>query len=518
VANLVLSRAATRQTELAIRLSLGATGGRLVRQFLTESLVLALVGGACGVMLAAWGTKLLVSVVPAALNLPRTREIGLDVRILVFALIVTILTAIFFGLVPAISSARFASQSALREATRGSSPGPRRTALGGVLMILEVALALILLAGAGLLGRSFWELSRVKPGFRADPVLTLRTSLPASRYNTDDHIRAFGSELLERIGNLPGVRSVGSANYLPMSRIGAANIFEIEGRPEARRADQRACWVSRVGGHYFEAMGIRLRRGRFPGATDTEQTQRVFIIDEQMAREVFPGQDPIGTRLVWRTAGQRISGEIIGVVGSVRWAGMAKAPNGTTYFWFPQDPGRELSIVARTLGDPVAMASLIAAQVAEIDANQPVGEVRPMRDLVADDLAQPRFTMLLLGSFAAAALLLAAIGLYGVIAFGVVQRTQEIGIRLALGARQSDVLRLVMRRGMLLTATGLAIGMTASLALGRVVGGLLYGVTSNDPATLLAVALFLAAVAMLATYLPARRASRVDPMVALRAE
>jgi putative ABC transport system permease protein len=376
----------------------------------------------------------------------------------------------------------------------------------------------MLLAGAGLLGRSFWKLSRVRPGFEAEQALTMRTTLPVSRYNTDDAIRTFSDQLQERIANLPGVRSVGFANYLPMSRIGSANIFEIEGRPNARPEDRRVSWVSVVGGHYFDAMGIPLLRGRLPGAGDTEKTQPVFVIDEELAREVFPGEDPMGTRLVWRQAGQTVSGAVIGVVGSVHWRGMARDPNGTTYFWFSQDPGRQLSIVARTLGDPVAMARLIAAQVMMIDADQPVGEIRPLRDFVADDLAQPRFTMLLLASFATAALLLAAIGLYGVITFGVTQRTREIGIRVALGAQRSDVLRLVMRRGMRLTGTGLLIGLVAALALGRVVAGLLYGITPADPATLLAVALFMAAVAMLATYLPARRATRVDPMAALRTE
>jgi putative ABC transport system permease protein len=518
VANLVLSRAATRRTELAIRLSIGATGRRLVRQFLTESLVLAAVGGALGVLLAMWGTRLLVSVIPAGLDLPRVREIGVDLRILVFAFIVTLLTAVLFGLAPSISAARSAPASALREATRSSS-GRRRNGLGSVLIVSEVALALMLLAGAGLLGRSFWTLSRVNPGFQAERVLTIRTTLPTLRYSTDDRIRAFSRDLLERIEHLPGVRSVGSADYLPMSRIGAGSSFEIEGRPQARPEDQPASVVSVVGGHYFEAMGIPLLRGRLPGPADTEKTPPVFIIDERLAREVFPREDPIGRRLVWRRDGQNVSGEIIGVVGSVRWTGLARDNHiATTYFWFPQDPGRQISIVARTLGDPVAMARLIAAQVTMTDANQPVGEVRPMRELVADDLAQPRFTMLLLGSFAAAALLLAAIGLYGVMAVGVTQRTREIGVRVALGAEPADVLRLVMQRGMLLTGTGLAIGSVAALALGRVVAGLLYGITPTDPVTLLTAVLFLAAVAMLATYLPARRAARLDPMAALRAE
>ncbi len=519
VANLMLGRAATRQTELAIRLSLGATGGRLVRQLVTESLVLAAAGGALGTMLARWGTALLVSALPAGLDLPRAGDIHVDLRILVFASFVTILTAVIFGLVPSINSARPAPQAALREATRGASSGRSRNRLGGALIVAEVALALILLAGAGLLGRSFWELRRVDPGFRADQVLTMRTTLPASRYETDDHLRVFTRELLERIGNLPGLRAVGFANALPMARVGYGGFFEIEGRPARGDGDQPRSWISVVGGAYFEAMGIPLLRGRLPGETDTDQTQPVFIIDEELARRFWPGEDPIGIRLVWRRGeGERLSGEIVGVVGSVRWGGLAANPQPTNYFWFPQDPGRQLTIVARTLGDPLDMAGAIAAQVKSIDPNQPVAEIRAMRDFVSADLAQPRFTMLLLGSFAAAALFLAAIGLYGVIAFSVAQRTREIGVRVALGAQHRDVLRLVMRRGILLIGTGLAIGIAAALALGGVVAGLLYGVKPADPATLLAVALFLAAVAVLATYLPARRATRVDPMVALRAE
>jgi putative ABC transport system permease protein len=519
VANLVLSKATTRQTEFAIRLSLGATSGRVVRQFLTESLVLAAVGGALGTLLATWGTALLVSALPAGLDLPRAGEIHVDLRILTFALVVTIVTAILFGMVPSLNSARLAPQSALREAVRGSSSRGTGNRLGSILIVSEVALALILLAGGGLLGRSFWELRRVDPGFNTEQVLTMRTTLPASRYGTDDRIRAFGSELLKRIENLPGVRAVGVANYIPMTNSGRAAFFEIEGRPAPRVGDQPGSWISVVGGHYFEAMGIPLVRGRLPGDADTARTEPVFIIDEELRRRFWPGEDPIGARVAWRKAeGERLSGEIVGVVGRVRWGGMAANPQPTTYFWFPQDPRRELTIVARTLGDPIAIAGAIAGQVTHIDQNQPVAEIRAMRDFVSADLAQPRFTMLLLGSFAAAALLLAAIGLYGVIAFSVTQRTREIGVRVALGAQPRDVVRLVMRRAILLIAAGLAIGIAAALALGGLVARLLYGVTPADPATLLAVALFLAAVAMLATYLPARRATRVDPIVALRAE
>jgi putative ABC transport system permease protein len=519
VANLVLSRVVTRQKELAIRLSLGATRRRLLQQFLTESFVLAALGGVLGVLLAVWGTALLVSVLPAGFDLPRAREIGVNLPILLVACLVTILTAILFGVVPSIAAARPVPQSALQEAMRGASGGRSRNGFGNMLIVSEVALALVLLAGAGLLGRSFWALSRVNPGFQPEQVLTMRTTLPASRYDTDDRLRAFSTELLQRIAQQPGVQAVGFVNYLPMSRFGAANRFEIEGRPEARLEDQKFSWVSVVGGRYFEAMGIPLLRGRFPGEADTERTRPVVVIDEELARRHWPGQDPIGARIAWSTPeGERLSGEIIGVVGGVRWRGMASGPQATTYFWFPQDPGRQLTIVARTLGDPDAMARVVAAQVTDIDRDQPIAELGSMRDFVAADLAQPRFTTLLLGGFSMAALLLAAIGLYGVIAFGVTQRTREIGVRVALGARPGDVLGLVMRRGLLLTGTGLAIGIAMAAALGQLVASLLYGVTARDPATLMAVSLFLSAVAMLATYIPARRATRVDPIVALRVE
>jgi putative ABC transport system permease protein len=432
-----------------------------------------------------------------------------------FAFGVIVVTAVFCALVPSMSAWVRAPESALREAVRGSSAGRSRTRVGAMLVISEVALALILLAGAGLLGRSFWALSQVDPGFQTEQVITMRT-LPAAKYDTDDRIRAFSRDLLQRVEPLPGLRAIGFADYLPMSRTGAGGPFEIEGRATPRPEDRPGSWMSVVGGRFFEAMGIPLLRGRFPSDADTEKTRAVFVIDEILARRHWPDSDPIGARLVWRQG--RIAGEIIGVVGSVRWAGLAADAQGTTYFWFPQDPGRELAIVARTTGDPIAMSRLVEAQVRAIDPNQPVAEVRLLRDFVSDDLAQSRFTLLLLGIFAAIALLLAAIGLYGVIAFGVADRTREIGVRVALGAKRRDVLLLVMQRGMLLTGIGLAIGLMAALALGRVVASLLYGVSPTDSLTLLAVALFLTAVAMLATYLPARRATRVDPMVALRIE
>jgi predicted permease len=346
----------------------------------------------------------------------------------------------------------------------------------------------------------------------------MRTTLPVTRYETDDRIRLFSGALVDRIGHLPGVAAVGFANYLPMTERGEANWFDIEGRPAPRVADRPSSWTAVVGGGYFDAMGIPLLSGRLPGPADTEKTPLVFVIDEALARRFWPGQDPVGQRLVWRREGERVSGEIVGVVGSVRWIGMANEPQPTTYFWFPQAPGREMTVVTRALGDSSAIARGIAAQVSEIDPSQPFGDIHPVGDFVSANLAQPRFTMRLLGVFAAAALLLSAIGLYGVISFGVAQRTREIGVRVALGAQRSDVLGLVMRRGLTLVGAGIAVGLAGAMALGGVLAGLLYGVRSTDPTTLFAVALFLATVAMLATYLPARRAAQVDPVVALRAE
>ncbi len=519
VANLILVRASFRQTELAIRRSLGASDRRLVRQRLTEILVLCAAAGLLGVLLATWGTRVLVAAVPAGFELPRGDEIAISYAGLVFAIVLTTLTAVLVGLMPAVQAVRAAPQTTLHETARGASFGRGASRAGGMLIVSEVALALVLLTGAGLLGRSFWLLSLVDPGFRAADVLTIRTTLPESRYGTDERIRAFGMELLDRVARAPGMRAVGFADYLPMSRFGAAEMFEIEPRPGTPPGDARGSWIVLVGGRYFDAMGIPLLRGRLPGPADHERTPSVFVIDEELARQNWPGTDPVGARMVWRGSGETpLVGEVIGVVGNVRYRGAASAPQGTTYFWFPQRPSRQLTIVARTAGDPAASAALVAAEVAAIDPNQPVAEARALREFVDNDLARPRFTMLLLAGFATTAMFLAAIGLYGVIAFGVAQRTREIGIRMALGARSADVLRMVMGRGLRLTCAGLSIGVALALALGRVMAGLLYGVPATDPPTLVAVALTLIAIAILATYLPARRAAKLEPAIALRAD
>jgi predicted permease len=520
VANLVLSRVAARETELAIRFSLGASARRVLRQLLTESLVLAVLGGALGALLAVLGIRFFVAVVPPGLDLPRVGEIGVDFRILGAVSMAVVLVAIVIGLVPWIGSARSIAQTALREDTRTSTAGRRRHALGGAIVVLEVALALALLAAGGLLTRSFLQLNRVNPGFRAQHVLTVRTTLPAARYDTPERIRIFASALIERIRRLPGADIVGLADYPPMSNFGRGASFSIDGRPRLANGESRGSWVSIVGGDYFSAMGIPLVRGRLFNDGDTARTPPVFVIDEALARRYWPGENPVGQRITWSEGDNDapLTGEIIGIVGSVRWGGMASNPIATTYWWFPQVPRRQLTIVTRTSGDAARIAAAIAREVNGIDPSQPVAEVRMMQDFVSDDLLRPRFTTELVAGFAGVALLLSAIGLYGVMAFAVTQRTREIGVRMALGADRRRVVTLILRRGLMLTGSGLAIGLAIALALGRVMAGLVFGVATNDPLTLVTVSLFLAGVAFCATYIPARRAASVDPVVALKNE
>jgi predicted permease len=402
-------------------------------------------------------------------------------------------------------------------------------------MLVEVALAVILLAGAALLGRSLRELNRTDPGFQRDGTLTMRVTLPTARYDSDSRIRSFSRALLAGIDGLAIVRAVGSVNYLPMSRFGAASGFEIDGRPQPRPGDGPASWINIVDGRYFEAMGIPLLRGRLPNETDTERSQPVFVIDERIARQHWPNDDAVGARIGW-SAGTRdfmkgrpsdagdqsddevFWGEVIGVVGRVKWQGMAAEAPGVAYWWFPQAPTPQITLVARTAGDPATAAAALVAQVRRIDPEQPVAAIRTIDSLVADDLARPRLTTIVFGTFAAAALVLAAIGLYGVISLAVTQRTQEIGVRMALGARRRDVLGLIVRRGLMLTGVGLVIGIAGALVFGRLIASLLYGIAPSDPATLAGVSLFLLVVAMCAMYVPARRAIRVDPIATLRAQ
>jgi putative ABC transport system permease protein len=466
-------------------------------------------------MALAWlGTGAVQSAISPGMNLPRTTEIAVNARSLGFACVVTALTAVLMWLV---SLSRSVLRSVAPAATRGVVGQDQR--LTGAVIVAQVAFALMLLAGTGLLIRTFQELTRVTPGFEVDRVLTLKTTLPEGAYASDDRIRAFGTDLLRGLESEPQVSRAGFANYLPMSRGGAANRFEIDGRPETRVEDQKFSWVSIVGGRYFEAMGIPLLRGRLPAREDTERTEPVFVIDEALAQRYWPGADAVGARLKWHHDNtQTLTGQVIGVVGRVKFRGLAADAPASAYWWFPQVPTRDFVLAVRSVDEPASVASAVTGVIRRIDPNQAVADVRPLAQFIADDLARPRFAMQLLGGFSVVALILAGMGLYGVVAFWVARRTSEIAVRMAIGAQPGDVLWLVMRRTVLLVAGGVAIGIAASVVSARALAGLLYGVTPADPAALMLATLFLVLVATLAAYLPARRALQVDPIVALKSE
>jgi len=517
VATLAIGRRVARQGEFTIRSALGASRGRLIRQLFVESMVVAGLGGLAGMVLAWCGTGIAQTVISPGLNLPRTAEIAINARALGFAGVVTLLAAASIWLL-SLSRTVFGSVSPAR-VTRGEV-GLHSQRLTNAAIVAQVGFALMLLAGTGLLIRTLQELTRVAPGFDVDRVLTMRTTLSEGAYASDDRIRTFGADLLRALEGESLVSQAGFANYLPMSRGGAANRFEIDGRAETRVEDQKFSWVSIVGGRYFEAMGIPLISGRLPGREDTDTTEPVFVIDEMLARRYWPNGDSLGARLTWhRGNNETLTGRVIGVVGRVKFRGLAADAPSSAYWWFPQAPSREFVLAVRSTNDAAAsVASAVIGAIRRIDPNQPVADVRALAAFVADDLARPRFAMQLLGGFAVVALLLAGMGLYGVVAFWVARRTSEIALRVAIGAQPGDVLWLVMRRTVLLVGSGVALGLVASIASARVLGGLLYGVTPADPTALVLATVFLVLVSMLAAYLPARRALDVDAIEALRAE
>lgn len=515
VANLLLGRAAARRKEMAVRLSLGATRGRLIRQTLTESLLLVGAAGVLGLALATWGTATLVRVLPPDLALPRLDEVGVDGRVLAFALVVSLLTGVLFGIAPALFASALRLAEALREATRGSTG--ERSALRKALVIAEVALAVVLLVGAGLLGRSLQRLLEVDAGMRTEQVLTMRLTLAGTRYQEEAALRNFMGSLIPRLEVLPGASSVGAETYLPLTGEWIGHSFFRTDRPLPGPGEDLSTHIRVIAGDYFRALGIPLLAGRAFNARDDESAPPVFVINQELARRYFAGEDPIGKRIsfVW---GDTITGEIVGVVGSIREQGPTQEPSPAIYRPHAQMPSPQMSVAIRTAGDPRALASAATAAVREIDPNQPVAEIRTMEQVASSVVARPRFNLYVFGGFAGMSLLLAALGLYGVVSYSVTQRSQEIGVRVALGAQNRDVIQLILRQGMRLTIVGLLLGLVVALAAARVMASLLFGIGAADPVTLVAVPAFLAMVALLASYLPARRATRVDLLVALRAE
>jgi putative ABC transport system permease protein len=517
MANLVLPRALARQREVAIRAALGAKRSRLVRQLLTESLLLGLVGGVAGLALAHWGLDALVSLAPA--STPRLQDIALDGRVLGFSLALSLATGVAFGLAPALSASRTDVQAALHES--GRSPGLARHRGARLLVVAEIALSLVLMAGAGLLLESFRRLLSVDPGFDPYNVLTLAVSLPDTRYPRPDQRAGFYAELLERVRILPGVISAAAITELPLG--GDASIatrFIVEGRPAPAPGQKPRAEYHAVTAGYFETMRIPLKKGRTFDAGDRREASPVAVVNETLAAQVFPGQDPLGQRLtigIGTDESDPHTFEVVGVVGDVQSGRRAFTPL-EIYVPHPQQSWSWMSLVVRTSGDPVSLAGALRREVAALDSEQAVYHVRPLPELLSDALAARRFIMALLGGFALLGLALATVGVYGVLAESVERRRGEIGLRLAVGADPGDVLRMVLGQAARLAAAGVTLGLVAAFALTRVMQGLLFGVSATDPATFAAVAGVLAMAALLASYLPARRAARLDPAAVLREE
>ena len=518
VANLLLARAMSRHKEMAIRSALGASRLRVVRQLLTESVLLSLAGGALGLLLAVWWSDLLVSL--GKDDIPRALQVGLDWRVLGFTLAVSVLTGLVFGLVPALHSARPQLTETLKEGGRGSGEGARRNRIRGVLVIGELAIAVVLLVGAGLLIQSLWRLRQVSPGFNSQNVLTFSVALPEVRYPTDKQALFF-HDLVAHIGSLPGVQSASAVTPLPLSGDRYSLSFETEGRPVAKK-DQPSGDFFNIGLGYFQAMGIPLIKGRDFNESDQHRSTPVIIVTETFVRQHFPNEDPIGRRIkpgISSYEGEKSTmREIVGVVGDVKNVSLSREPRPTFYVPQTQVPFNQMTIVVRTTSDPHSVISAVTKEVGALDKDLPLFSVKTMDEYLAASIAAPRFNTTLLSIFAAVALVLTIVGLYGVMSYSVAQRTNEIGIRMALGAQTGDVLSLVVGQGLKLVLVGLTIGLASAFGLTHLVASLLFGVTAKDPLTFVAVAVLLGLVALLACYLPARRAARVDPMEALRCE
>ena len=512
VANLLLARSTAREKEMAIRLALGAGRWRIARQLLTESALLGLAGGAAGLLLAIWGVDSIIALAPV--NLPRIEEVRIDGRVLGFTLLASLLTGLLFGLAPALQLPRQSIHEVVKDGGRGSTGGRRRW-LRQFLVVSEVAIALVLLIGAGLLINSFWRLQHVDRGFDARNLLTLNLTL--SRYSTSEQQVSFLRQVLDRAAQVPGASAVGLTSTIPL-RGGPSTDFVIEGRPPVKFGDEPSADIRIVDPNYFNAMRIPLRAGRPFAETDSTEAPKVMVINENLARRFWPGEDPIGKRITMRDWGPPLTGEIIGVAGDVKADGLDSETRPMIYWAYPQFPSIFNSIVVRTEGDPLSLVSALKSQIWSVDPAQPIASVSTMEQVLANSVAPRRFNMLLIGVFAGVALALAAVGIYGVISYTVSQRTHEIGIRLALGAQSSNVLRLVVGQGMILVLGGVGLGLAASAGLTRMMSSLLFGVSPTDAPTFAVIAVLLTAIALFACSVPALRATKVDPMIALRYE
>jgi putative ABC transport system permease protein len=512
VANLLLARGVNRRREIAIRVSLGASRGRIVRQLLAESLLMAIAAGAAGVLLSLWGVALIVAASPV--DIPRLAEAHIDQRVLLFAALLSTLTGLVFGIIPALQASRAEAGETLKRTTTVADP--RGARMRHALVAAEIALSLLLLAGAGLLARTLLNLERVDVGFAADRALTMEISLPDSRYPDDAARVAFFRRVVAAMQAVPGARSAAASSTLPLTGNDLGVGFRVEGRP-VRDDDHTTAAYHAVSPDYFAAMGIRVLRGRAITDRDDEQAPRVLVISETMARTYWPGEDPVGRRVTigYGNQGPR---EVVGVVADVKEAQLSEPPRAEMYAAFPQTPWPFFSVVVGADGDPAALAASVRATLARLDPDQPPGDVRTLTHYVHLAAAQPRFMAMLAGTFAMLATVLAGLGIYGVLAYGVAQRRREIGIRMALGAQPRAVRRMVMTQAAVVGAAGLAAGLAGALALTRGLSSLLFGVSATDASTFAAVCGVLACVVAVAAYVPARRATGVDPMAALRTD
>ena len=512
VANLLLVRAAARQKEIAMRTALGASRLRIIRQMITESLLLAIFGGALGALLAVAGVKLLVSL--GEDNIPRTANVKIDATVLAFTLLISLATGLLFGLAPAIRTMKENLVDALKDGIRGGSEATVKNRTRSLLVVFESAIAVMLLIAAGLLIRSLVALQNVDPGFDPNNVLTLRVDLPRQKYNTPEKASNFFEQLETRVAGLPGVEAVGLITDLPLSGEARDMPYRVEGRPAT--SDIAFVDFRRVNKNYFSAMRIPLRRGRNFTEQEVRQSDKAIVVSQAFVDSVFPNEEALGKRLIIWSGIRNEPYEIIGIVGDTRYQSLQGEPSATMYV-----PTRELlfvNLVIRTQGDPLSLVGGVRKEVNALDPDQPIAAIRPMTEWVAMSAAGARYRTTLLGLFALLAMFLAATGIYGVMSYSVAQRTQEIGVRMALGAPTLDVLKLVVRQGMILALIGIVIGLAAALALTRVMSSLLFGVTERDPITFVVVAALLIVVAFIACFVPARRATKIDPLVALRYE
>ena len=512
VANLLLVRAAGRQKEIALRTALGAGRLRIVRQMITESVLLALAGGAFGAVLAIWGVELLVKLSEG--NIPPTAQVRIDATVLAFTFLTSVFTGVLFGLAPALRTMNLNLIESLKEGGRSSGEGGQRNRTRSLLVVLESAVAVVLLIGAGLLVRSLIQLQNVSPGFDPQNVLTMRVDLSREKYGTPEKAGNFFTELENRVGGLPGVEHVGFISELPLSGQPNDMPYTVEGRPPVPSDQAFDDDFRRVNRNYFSAMRIPFLRGRNFTEQEVRQGAKVVIISDLLARNVFPNEEPLGKRLIMAIGNEPF--EIIGIVGDIRHRALETAPLAAMYL--PTNRTPSTNLVVRTKADPANLAGAIRKEVRAIDPDQPIAAVRTMNEWLDTAVAGPRYRTALLALFAFVALVLASTGIYGVMSYSVSQRTHEIGVRMALGARRVDVMKLVVLQGMTLVIAGVALGVVGAIALTRLMSTLLFGVTTKDPLTFVAVASLLTLVAFVACYLPARRATKVDPLVALRYE